>query len=524
MAFDYSLQPGRVLRKTSYISGFAPLISIVTPFFNAGVHFEQTFRAVMNQTFPWFEWIIVDDGSTVTEDVELLDKLALTDERIHVIHKKNEGVSKARNAGCMQALADIIVPLDADDLMEATYLEYVYWGMYYNPDAAWCYTDSVGFENIEYVWQIPWDTKILKKHNFLSSIAAIRKSDFWEVGGYKTKEQAFFEDWYFWLEMLGKSKKPVHLQEILFWYRRTDTGLLASIETTGEKSAFSQKVIQSICGMVDDTVCAKEYPLVCSEYPEYISKKFTLASEYRVTKKNGEKHILFLADGISSLKKMKSDLQKLSEKKWDFTIILTAYIEAGQRQSILSYTENIFVLADFLDSAYYVDFVSYYIASRAIDEIILCGNGYGRYMIPLLSKYFPHVRIVENGMSEISDESMAELLYKLYRIASDSVRKVEVMEKQKYTFMGKTITSDDPDIEVICAALRQCEEILNRHEEVVNRHEKVVNRHEEVVNRHEEVVNRHEEVINRHEEVVNNDWKWLQSLEERVAILENIQK
>lgn len=52
----------------------------------------------------------------------------------------------ARNAGCRQTFADIAVPLDADDLMEATYLEYVYWGMYYNSGAAWCYTDSVGFE------------------------------------------------------------------------------------------------------------------------------------------------------------------------------------------------------------------------------------------------------------------------------------------------------------------------------------------------------------------------------------------
>ena len=235
--------------------------------------------------------------------------------------------------------------------------------------------------------------------------------------------------------------------------------------------------------------CAKEYPLASSEYPEYISKKFTLASEYRVTKKNGEKHILFLADGISSVEKMKSDLRKWAEKNCDLTIILTAYMEAEQRQSLLQYTENIFILADFLDSAYYADFVSYYIASRVIDKIIICGNGYGRYMIPLLKKYFPKVAIVEIGISEISDESMAELLYKLYRSAPDNAHKVDIMEKQKYTFIGKTITSENPDIKVICADLRQCEEILSRHEEVVN-----------------------------------NDWEWLQSLEERVTTLKNTQK
>lgn len=186
---------------------------------------------------------------------------------------------------------------------------------------------------------------------------------------------------------------------------------------------------------------------------------------------------------------MKSDLRKWAEKNCDFTIMGMAYMEAGRRQSILPYTENILILADFLDSAYYADFVSYCIASRVIDKIIICGNEYGRYMIPFLKKDFPKVAIVEIGIPEISDESMAELLYKLYRSAPDNAHKVDIMEKQKYTFIGKTITSENPDIKVICAALRQCEEILSRHEEVVN-----------------------------------NDWEWLQSLEERVTTLKNTQK
>ena len=42
-----------------------PIISIITPFLNAEEFIEETAKSVLNQTFPFFEWIIVDDGSTI---------------------------------------------------------------------------------------------------------------------------------------------------------------------------------------------------------------------------------------------------------------------------------------------------------------------------------------------------------------------------------------------------------------------------------------------------------------------------
>ena len=40
-----------------------PIISIITPYYNAEEYIEETAKSVLNQTFPFFEWIIVDDGS-----------------------------------------------------------------------------------------------------------------------------------------------------------------------------------------------------------------------------------------------------------------------------------------------------------------------------------------------------------------------------------------------------------------------------------------------------------------------------
>ena len=76
MEFDYTKEPGRKLLQRGLTHEGMPLVSIITPYYNAGKYFEQTFNCVMNQTFPWFEWIIVDDGSTKQEDIEILRKLA----------------------------------------------------------------------------------------------------------------------------------------------------------------------------------------------------------------------------------------------------------------------------------------------------------------------------------------------------------------------------------------------------------------------------------------------------------------
>ena len=98
MEFDYTKEPGRELLQRGLNHEGTPLVSIITPYYNAGKYFEQTFNCVMNQTFPWFEWIIVDDGSTDEDSVKLLKRLAAADERIlaSAVERMSGSSSKGR--------------------------------------------------------------------------------------------------------------------------------------------------------------------------------------------------------------------------------------------------------------------------------------------------------------------------------------------------------------------------------------------------------------------------------------------
>ena len=134
MDFDFGREPGKKVLKRSLVVDGCPLVSIITPFYNSGKYFEQTYNSVMNQTFPWFEWIIVDDGSTQKESLDLLENLSRQDSRIKVYHKENGGVAAARNDGILKSTTEIIVPLDSDDLLVPTFLEVTYWALYFNPE------------------------------------------------------------------------------------------------------------------------------------------------------------------------------------------------------------------------------------------------------------------------------------------------------------------------------------------------------------------------------------------------------
>lgn len=91
-----------------------PKVSIVIPIYNVIEYLPQTVRSACAQTEPDIEIILVDDGSADGSGM-LCDELALKDERIRVIHKKNGGLSSARNAGIAAAKGEFVLLLDGDD-------------------------------------------------------------------------------------------------------------------------------------------------------------------------------------------------------------------------------------------------------------------------------------------------------------------------------------------------------------------------------------------------------------------------
>lgn len=102
-----------------------PKISIVAPMYNVAPYLRECLDSVCEQTLVDFEAILVDDGSP-DESGAIADEYAAKDGRFKVIHKRNGGVSAARNDGLAAATGEYVFLLDSDDYLAVDALEKLY--------------------------------------------------------------------------------------------------------------------------------------------------------------------------------------------------------------------------------------------------------------------------------------------------------------------------------------------------------------------------------------------------------------
>ena len=94
-----------------------PLFSVIVPVYKTEKYLPKCIDSILNQTYNDFELILVDDGSP-DSCPQICDKYAQSDSRIKVLHKKNGGVSSARNLGISVARGTYIWFVDSDDYIE----------------------------------------------------------------------------------------------------------------------------------------------------------------------------------------------------------------------------------------------------------------------------------------------------------------------------------------------------------------------------------------------------------------------
>jgi glycosyltransferase involved in cell wall biosynthesis len=99
----------------------APFFSIIIPVYNDEKNLPRCLDSVLSQISEDFELLLIDDGST-DNCPSICDKYADNDQRIRVWHKKNEGISKARQYGLDNASGEYIYFIDSDDWIESSFI------------------------------------------------------------------------------------------------------------------------------------------------------------------------------------------------------------------------------------------------------------------------------------------------------------------------------------------------------------------------------------------------------------------
>jgi glycosyltransferase involved in cell wall biosynthesis len=214
------------------------MISVVLPVFNGAQFIDQAISSILEQTYPTFELVIVDDGST-DGTWEIIRKFS--DPRIAAIrHETNLGLVPALRTGIAQSTGDWIARHDADDLSASTRFQEQVDYIAIHPDVhllgTWAnvINDSGGSDGlttrrlhhpVEHVairWALLWNSA------FVHGSVMIRRSTLEALGGYSSESTVVpAEDYDLW-SRLAERWKTHNLPRELLAYRQTAGGMSAT--------------------------------------------------------------------------------------------------------------------------------------------------------------------------------------------------------------------------------------------------------------------------------------------------------
>lgn len=364
--FDYENTPvtNRRPEFPFHKSKIQPLVSIITTYYNLGNIIRETALSIQKQTFKNIEWIVVDDGSTTNKP--LIDLQKEFDFNMIVL-KQNVGLPGARNSGIEKAKGKYYVFLDADDLIEPTFIEKCLWFLETHPTFSFVNTFSIAFENNRYLHLFTHqkNSQELVKKNLFPVTSMIRASVMNEVNNFDASLRIGMEDWDLILKLHEKGHCGYTIEEFLFWYRiHKDLRWKQDEKNSDLKVKFLEML-------------KTRYPLI---FEKGIPKCIELEDNIQVELENdlipSKKSVLLILNNLDYNAENLYHLEVIEQMNYfgyHFTVVSTGI---NSQRTIVPYllksSADIFDLTKFMNGNNEI-FIEYIIKSRKI-EIILTSN------------------------------------------------------------------------------------------------------------------------------------------------------
>ena len=210
-------------------------VSVIMPCYNDGQYIEEALYSLRAQTYLNWELIVIDDGSDEPETLRVLEQLEEMP-YVRLLRTNHVRPAGARNAGIQAARGTYILPLDADDTIEPTYMEKAVKILNENPHVGVVYCKADLFGEQSGPWGLPdYSLRAMLQDNIVFVTSMFRREDWERVGGFNTTMHAGMEDYDFWLSILELDREVVQIPEVLFHYR-----IKPKSRTTGFQNSVEQ--------------------------------------------------------------------------------------------------------------------------------------------------------------------------------------------------------------------------------------------------------------------------------------------
>ncbi|MBR3519908.1 MAG: glycosyltransferase family 2 protein [Paludibacteraceae bacterium] len=217
-----------------------PKISIIIPIYRAEKYIKRCIDSILSQSLTDFEVLLIDDGSP-DKSGEICDEYARIDNRIRVFHKRNEGVSSARNLGIENATGDFTIHVDSDDWVESDMLKELYLkAMESNADIVFCDYFLHQFGQVNYRTQCPTSEdnqqilcELFSKLNGCCWNKLIKRELYSEYKVIFPTEISFCEDLYVIASFLKNKIKVSYCNKAFYHYIKNENPSSLSSVTNG---------------------------------------------------------------------------------------------------------------------------------------------------------------------------------------------------------------------------------------------------------------------------------------------------
>ncbi len=201
-----------------------PTVSVIIPCYKQGEYLEEAVQSVLGQTYQDFEIVVVDDGSTDEETIQILEKY--NQPKTTLIRTSNQGLANARNNGIEACTGKYILPLDADDKIGSTYLEKAIHVLEANESIGIVYCKAEFFGEATGAWELPaYRFPDILLDNMIFCTAMFRRSDWAKVNGYNPNMIYGWEDYDFWLSLIELGREVFCIPETLFFCRKRSSSM-----------------------------------------------------------------------------------------------------------------------------------------------------------------------------------------------------------------------------------------------------------------------------------------------------------
>lgn len=235
-----------------------PLVTVVIPCFNHGKFIEAAIASVKQQPYTHVEIIVIDDGSTDANTIEVLQKIS---GEVKVLHQPNSGPSVARNNAIRQSNGEYILALDSDNKIRPQYILKAVEILNTQPEVGVVYGDFQYYgSKTDVKQQLEFNIKQQLLYNLFDMCAVFRRKVFDDVGGFdEFMSKPGLEDWDFWISVWEKDWKFAHIPEVMFDY------YVAETSRTFQVANKNLAVLQEYVWKKHAITLAKQYELLYHE-------------------------------------------------------------------------------------------------------------------------------------------------------------------------------------------------------------------------------------------------------------------